>query len=285
MGRRPMQRDATNSRPVRDCRVYLRMGQRPMATSVPALRGRDTNRERMHAMVLKKIGTPLERTELPDREPGPGEIRVQVAACGVCRTDLHVVDGELPDPRLPIIPGHEIVGRVDALGAGVEGLRMGERVGVPWLAHTCGSLPVLRGRAGESLRPAALYRVYARWGICDGDDRRCAVCVSTWGDGRGCGGCAAAVRGADRVAFAGDGGGGEEAGALRFRSGGAYRCASGGVAGAIGIRLHAVGRCRQRRHSRGGLARRGLADRMKCRRSRWMRPSSSRRRAPWCPWR
>jgi D-arabinose 1-dehydrogenase-like Zn-dependent alcohol dehydrogenase len=79
----------------------------------------------MNAMVLKKIGTALEWTELPDRQPGPGEIRVKVAACGVCRTDLHVVDGELPDPKVPIIPGHEIVGRIDAVGAGVEGLKVG----------------------------------------------------------------------------------------------------------------------------------------------------------------
>jgi propanol-preferring alcohol dehydrogenase len=63
---------------------------------------------------------------------------VQVLACGVCRTDLHVVDGELPDPHIPIIPGHEIVGRIDALGSGVEGLSLGERVGIPWLGHTCG---------------------------------------------------------------------------------------------------------------------------------------------------
>ena len=92
----------------------------------------------MHAMVLTKIGDPLEYTELADRHPGPGEIRMKVAACGVCRTDLHVVDGELPNPTLPIIPGHEIVGRIDAIGAGVKGLNIGERVGVPWLGHTCG---------------------------------------------------------------------------------------------------------------------------------------------------
>ncbi len=70
----------------------------------------------MHAMVLNAIGSPLVWTELPDRKPGPGEIRVKVAACGVCRTDLHVVGGELPNPHVPIIPGHEVVGRVDALG-------------------------------------------------------------------------------------------------------------------------------------------------------------------------
>jgi propanol-preferring alcohol dehydrogenase len=95
----------------------------------------------MQAMVLTKLGKPLEWTDLPDRQPGPGEIRVRVTACGVCRTDLHVVDGELPDPRVPIIPGHEIVGRIDMLGTGVEGLRLGERVGIPWLGHTCGVCP------------------------------------------------------------------------------------------------------------------------------------------------
>ena len=95
----------------------------------------------MQAMVLNKIGSALEWADLPDRAPGPGEIRVRVTACGVCRTDLHVVDGELPNPVLPIIPGHEIVGRVEALGSGVEGLRVGERVGIPWLGHTCGVCP------------------------------------------------------------------------------------------------------------------------------------------------
>jgi propanol-preferring alcohol dehydrogenase len=95
----------------------------------------------MHAMVLKQLKTPLEWTELPDRQPGRGEIRVKVLACGVCRTDLHVVDGELPNPMLPIIPGHEIVGRIDALGTGVKDLEIGERVGIPWLGHTDGTCP------------------------------------------------------------------------------------------------------------------------------------------------
>jgi len=69
----------------------------------------------MHAMVLKKIGNALEWTELVDPKQGPGEIRVKVSACGICRTDLHVVDGELPDPKVPMIPGHEIVGRIDLI--------------------------------------------------------------------------------------------------------------------------------------------------------------------------
>jgi propanol-preferring alcohol dehydrogenase len=106
----------------------------------------------MKAMVLNNPKTPLQWTELPDREPGSGEIRVKVLACGVCRTDLHVLDGELPDTNSPIIPGHEIVGRIDALGAGVEGLSLGERVGIPWLGHTCGVCP---------------YCVSGRENICD----------------------------------------------------------------------------------------------------------------------
>jgi propanol-preferring alcohol dehydrogenase len=117
----------------------------------------------MHAMVLNAVGVPLEWTELPDRLPGPGEIRVRVTACGVCRTDLHVVDGELPDPHVPIIPGHEIIGRIDILGTGVEGLSIGERVGIPWLGHTCGSCPYCIA-SQENLCDRPLFTGYTRDG-------------------------------------------------------------------------------------------------------------------------
>lgn len=117
----------------------------------------------MHAMVLKKIGSPLEWTELPDLQPGPGEIRVQVAACGVCRTDLHVVDGELPHPQVPIIPGHEIVGRIDAVGPRVEALVIGQRVGIPWLGHTCGVCSYCRMQR-ENLCDRPLFTGYTRNG-------------------------------------------------------------------------------------------------------------------------
>jgi alcohol dehydrogenase, propanol-preferring len=100
---------------------------------------------KMQAMVLDRPGLPLEQRELPRPEPGPGQVLVEVAACGVCRTDLHVVDGELTEPKLPIIPGHEIVGRVAAIGAGVSRFRQGDRVGIPWLGHTCGQCPYCRG--------------------------------------------------------------------------------------------------------------------------------------------
>jgi len=117
----------------------------------------------MHAMVLKKLKSPLEMTELPDRQPGANEIRVKVVACGVCRTDLHVVDGELPDPKLPIIPGHEIVGRIDAVGAGVKGMQMGERVGIPWLGHTDGTCAYCLMQR-ENLCDHALFTGFTRDG-------------------------------------------------------------------------------------------------------------------------
>ena len=117
----------------------------------------------MHAMVLKQPGTALEWMELPDRQPGPGEIRVKVSACGVCRTDLHVVDGDLPDAKLPIVPGHEIVGRIDAMGDGVGGLKLGERVGIPWLGHTCGTCPYCIG-GQENLCDHPVFTGYTRDG-------------------------------------------------------------------------------------------------------------------------
>ena len=85
----------------------------------------------MHAMVLHSQRRPLQATELPTPTPAPGEVLVQVRACAVCRTDLHVVDGELPKPKLPLVPGHEIIGVVAAKGAGVERFQPGDRVGVP----------------------------------------------------------------------------------------------------------------------------------------------------------
>jgi alcohol dehydrogenase, propanol-preferring len=92
----------------------------------------------MRAMELRRIRDPLTPTECPEPRPAAQQILIRVQACGVCRTDLHLVDGELRDPKLPIIPGHEIVGRVIETGAGVTRLKPGDRVGVPWLGWTCG---------------------------------------------------------------------------------------------------------------------------------------------------
>lgn len=93
----------------------------------------------MKAMILERPGAPLKRVETDIPVPGPGQVLVKVVACGVCRTDLHVVDGELDKPKLPIVPGHEIVGYVAALGPGVQTLKLGDRVGIPWLGGTCHS--------------------------------------------------------------------------------------------------------------------------------------------------
>jgi len=117
----------------------------------------------MRAMVLHAPGQALRLEERPDPQPAAGEVRLRVLACAVCRTDLHVVDGDLPLPRLPIVPGHEIVGMVDRLGAGVSGLRLGQRVGVPWLAHTCGQCTYCRlGR--ENLCDTPLFTGHGRDG-------------------------------------------------------------------------------------------------------------------------
>lgn len=93
----------------------------------------------MRSMLLKTPRTPLNLVEMPIPQSMSGQVLLMVEACGVCRTDLHLIDGELPDPVLPIIPGHEIVGRIQSLGEGVDGLAVGQRVGVPWLGWTCGS--------------------------------------------------------------------------------------------------------------------------------------------------
>src|SRR5438552_1051804 len=92
----------------------------------------------MRALRLHAIGQPLIEDELVIPRPASGKLLIKVAACAVCRTDLHVVDGELTEPRLPLVPGHEIVGRVEKIGDGVAGFQMGDRVGIPWLGWTCG---------------------------------------------------------------------------------------------------------------------------------------------------
>jgi propanol-preferring alcohol dehydrogenase len=126
----------------------------------------------MRAMILERQGEPLRPVELPMPVPGRGRVRVKVAACGVCRTDLHVVDGDLKEPKLPIIPGHEIVGYVDALGPGVAWPALGERVGIPWLGHTCGECPFcLRGEENLCDVPGFTgYQIdggYAEYAVAD----------------------------------------------------------------------------------------------------------------------
>ncbi|CAG0985062.1 alcohol dehydrogenase, propanol-preferring [Burkholderiales bacterium] len=117
----------------------------------------------MRTMVLVAPGRPLAERERPVPVPAPGEVLVHVSACGVCRTDLHLVDGELPDPLLPVVPGHEVVGRILAVGPGVERWRVGERVGIPWLASACGHCRDC-ANAHENLCESARFTGYTRDG-------------------------------------------------------------------------------------------------------------------------
>ena len=113
----------------------------------------------MRAVVLQRQREPLRVTELPDPHPGPGEVLISVSACGVCRTDLHIADGDLERPRLPLVPGHQIVGTVAGVGEGAERFALGDRVGVPWLGWTCGECRYCRsGR--ENLCDRARFTGY-----------------------------------------------------------------------------------------------------------------------------
>ena len=119
--------------------------------------------DQMRAMVLEEPGQPLKWLEVPVPQPGPEQVLIRVHTCGVCRTDLHVVDGELPHPKLPLILGHEIVGTVVAAGSAVRQFKVGERLGVPWLGYTCGACRYCRG-GRENLCEQALFTGWDRDG-------------------------------------------------------------------------------------------------------------------------
>jgi len=139
----------------------------------------------MRAMVLERPGTPLRAATLPLPEPGPGQVRVRVRACAVCRTDLHILDGELARPKLPLVPGHEIAGAVEALGEGAHRFPPGARVGIPWLGWTCGECAYCRsGR--ENLCERARFTGYTLDGgyaeRALADERFCFALPSAFGD-------------------------------------------------------------------------------------------------------
>jgi len=117
----------------------------------------------MKAMILEAIGMPLRPVDRPDPVPGKAQLMLRVEACAVCRTDLHVCDGDLPNPKLPLVPGHEIVGIVAAVGEGIAPSRLGQRVGVPWLGHTCGCCSFCR-RGEENLCDEPQFTGYTRDG-------------------------------------------------------------------------------------------------------------------------
>ena len=239
---------------------------------------------RMQAMVLEAPGRALVWRERPDPEPDAGMVRIRVAACGVCRTDLHVVDGELPDIRYPIVPGHEIVGRVEALGAGVTTLRLGERVGVPWLGYTCGVCRYCR-EGIENLCDRPLFTGYTRDGGYathtiadaryalplgeDGDDVSVAPLL-----------CAGLI-GWRSLVMAGNA---ERLGIYGFGAAGHIVAQ---VARWQGRTIYAFTgpRIWRRKTSPAGSARRGREDRISCPISRWMPRSSMRRPDSWYHWR
>jgi propanol-preferring alcohol dehydrogenase len=139
----------------------------------------------MRAQILTHVGEPLAAAELPAPRPGPGQVLIRIGACAVCRTDLHVVDGELPDPKLPLVPGHEIVGTVVEKGPGAGRFALGERVGVPWLGWTCGVCEYCRcGR--ENLCERARFTGYQWDGgyaeLTVADERYCFAIPAQYGD-------------------------------------------------------------------------------------------------------
>ena len=139
----------------------------------------------MRAQVLTAAGRPLAAAELPALRPGPQQVLIAVRACAVCRTDLHVVDGELPDPKLPLVPGHEIIGNVVEKGESVDRFRVGDRVGVPWLGWTCGVCEYCRsGR--ENLCDRARFTGYQIDGgyaeLTVADQRYCFAIDTRYGD-------------------------------------------------------------------------------------------------------
>src|SRR5215510_6920135 len=139
----------------------------------------------MRAMVLFDTGGPLKNVESPDPKPAAGEILVRVKACAVCRTDLHVLDGELPHPKLPLVPGHEIVGRVIAAGANASRFRVGDRVGIPWLGRTCGVCFYCRNGM-ENLCDQPQFTGYTRDGgyseLTTADERFCVPIPALYSD-------------------------------------------------------------------------------------------------------
>jgi alcohol dehydrogenase, propanol-preferring len=159
----------------------------------------------VRAMVLDAPGSPLRETDLPDPEPAEGEILVAVAACGVCRTDLHIVDGELTEPKLPLVPGHQVVGRTVTAG---ERFAAGDRVGIPWLGWTCGECRYcLSGR--ENLCDRAQFTGYHRDGgytdMVVADERYCTRIPRDYTDGEAAPLLCAGLIGYRALTLAGDG--------------------------------------------------------------------------------
>ena len=195
-------------------------------------------------MILESPRQPLVAKDVPRPAPRPDQLLVRVAACAVCRTDLHVLDGELPEPKLPLILGHEIVGRVEEIGAEVRGFEVGQRVGIPWLGWTCGECKFCRTNRENSVRTRALHRLHDRWRLRGIHRGRRAFLFSHSGRLRRCRGRAAAVRGVDRLSLSAQGRRCAAARDLRVRRRRAHRRAGRAAPGSRGLRVHQAGRHR-----------------------------------------
>ncbi|MDX1711013.1 MAG: zinc-dependent alcohol dehydrogenase family protein [Rhodovibrionaceae bacterium] len=162
----------------------------------------------MRAMLLEAAERPLEPRTLSRPRPGEGQVLVRIGACGVCRTDLHVCDGELTEPKLPLVPGHEVVGRVEEAGPGVEGFSPGERVGIPWLGWTCGDCRFCRADK-ENLCENALFTGYTLDGgyaeYCVADARYCFAVHGGYSDAEAAPLLCAGLIGYRSLRMAGDG--------------------------------------------------------------------------------
>ncbi len=161
----------------------------------------------MKAMVLEQPGTPLKLVQRPDPQPGPEQVQVAISACGVCRTDLHVVDGDLTEPKLPIIPGHEIVGTVSALGTAVDDFKVGERIGIPWLGHSCGCCSYCQSGAENLCDEPGFTGYQIDGGYADmtiADARYCFPLPSEYGDAEAAPLLCAGLIGYRSLAMAGD---------------------------------------------------------------------------------
>ena len=239
----------------------------------------------MKAMVLHSQRQPLRATELPSPSPGPGEVLVRVRACAVCRTDLHVVDGELPQPKLPLVPGHEIVGVVAAKGEGVERFKIGDRVGVPWLGWTCGVCDYCRtGR--ENLCDQARFTGYTlRWRVCRIHRRRPAILLSHPGSYSDAEAAPLLCAGLIGYRSLGQDRRGQANRDLRLRRRGAHHHASGALSGTGDLRIYAPGRPGRAGSLPDHWAPCGLGIPRPCRPRNWTRPSFSRPQANWSRWR
>ena len=192
----------------------------------------------MRAMLLERQGEPLREAEIPAPLPGPGQVRLAVRACGVCRTDLHVLDGELTEPKLPLVLGHQIVGTVESVGEGEARFEPGERVGVPWLGWTCGECRFCLS-ARENLCERARFTGYDIDGgyaeAAVADQRFCFPIPAGFPDEQAAPLLCAGLIGYRALSLAGDG---RAARPLRVRRLGPHPLPGRRRPGPAGIRLH-----------------------------------------------